>query len=244
MISPDMALALLINRTAQAYQTSPPAYIAYTERTHVTTSIGRTQDINRSVIVRQADNFAVMHDLPAGAVRTGQAFPIIPYFDPLGAFNFSYYANLKLITITVDRKDPFYYPIPAPDPTVSIIMPYFTYMIPAYAPDSTEQAPHLTMTTTAKMPSNSFYPTDVVVDPVSQLPSHIEMRVSGSDLTIALDYKIIDGHWTVVHGKFSQTEHVMLLGVFKVVGDTYYDNITFPTTATDPRLTATPTPAP
>src|SRR5665213_3472128 len=66
MLPPDLALALLINRTGQAYTASAPAYITYTERTHITATIGRSQDINRSVVVRNADNFAVMKDLPNG----------------------------------------------------------------------------------------------------------------------------------------------------------------------------------
>lgn len=244
MLSPDVALALLVNRTGQAYSTMPPAYIAYTERTHITASIGRSQDINRSVVVRNADNFAVMKDLPNGSERTGQAFPIIPYFDPLGSFGFSYFANLKLVTITLDRKDAFFYQIPQPDPNASLTVPYFAYFAPAYAPDSTESAPHFVVEPTSRLPGATFYPGDIVVDPASKLPSHIEMRESGSDMTIALDYKMLQGHWTVVHGVFSATEHVLILGTFKVVADVSYDDITFPTSVSDPRLSGTPTPKP
>lgn len=242
MVSADIALALLVNRTGQAYNAAPPAYIAYTERTHITASIGRTQDINRSVVVRNADNFAVMQDLPHGAVRTGQAFPIIPYFDPLGAFDFSYFANLKLVTITVDRKGAFFYQLPPPDPGVSLQVPYFAQFVPSYAPDSTGDAPHITIAPTARLPGNTFYPSDIVVDPTTGLPAHIEMREGSSDMTIALDYKVLQGHWTVVHGVFSATEHVLIFGSFKVVADVTYDDITFPATVDDPRLATTPAP--
>src|ERR1700761_8890818 len=91
MMTPDLALALLINRTSAYYDAHPPGYMTYVERTHVRAQgIGRTQDIDRSVAVRVADNYAAMKDLPNGEQRVGQAFPIIPYFDPISAFSFSY----------------------------------------------------------------------------------------------------------------------------------------------------------
>ena len=98
MLPPDLAFALLINRTTDYYQAHPPVYMTYVEHTHVTApTLGRAQDINRSIAVRIADNFAVMQDLPDGGHRTGQAFPIVAYFDPLSAFQFSYFANLKRV---------------------------------------------------------------------------------------------------------------------------------------------------
>lgn len=243
MLPPDLALALLINRTGQAYSASAPAYISYTERTHITASIGRTQDINRSVFVRNADDFAVMKDLPDGEERTGQAFPVIPYFDPLAGFNLSWFANLKNVTINVTRFDPFAIQLPAPDPSAAVVSLYSSSYDPTYASDSTEQAPHLTITPTSRIDSNNYYPSDIVVDAASQLPSHIEMRTPSSDETIRLDYVMLDGHWVITHGVFSSTEHVGPVS-FKVVADTQYQDITFPTAATDPRLAATPTPKP
>ena len=78
MIIPDVALAMLVNRTAQAYVSGTPAYMTYRETTRISApSMGRAQDIDRSVAVRVADNFAVMRDLPDGGERTGEAFPII-----------------------------------------------------------------------------------------------------------------------------------------------------------------------
>jgi hypothetical protein len=244
MIPADIALAMLINRTTAAYNAGAPTYISYTEHTHITVqTLHRTQDIDRAVVVRNADNFAIMHDLPQGAERTGDAFPIIPYFDPLSAFGFGYYANLKLVTITLDRKEPFVLPIPAADPTVDVVVPYNSFWIARYASDSTNNAVHLQIDPTSRVSSDSFYPSDVIVDQQTQLPSHIEMRTGSSDMVIDLDYKLIGGHWTIVHGVFSSTEHVAVL-TFKVVADITYSNIAFPTTAPDPRLAGPPTPAP
>src|SRR5665213_637692 len=144
MLSADLALALLVNQTATAYTTGAPAYISYIEHTHITAaSLNRTQDINRAVVVRNADNFAIMHDLPQGAERTGQAFPIVPYFDPFSSFSFGYYANLKLVTITLTRMDPIVFPIPPADPSVDVVLPYNSFWVARYAPDSTNAAMHL-----------------------------------------------------------------------------------------------------
>lgn len=77
----DLALALLINRASAFYDANPPVYMTYIEQTHVSApTLGRAQDINRSIAVRVADNLAVMKDLPNGSERVGQAFPIVAYF--------------------------------------------------------------------------------------------------------------------------------------------------------------------
>ena len=53
----DLAFALLINRTSAFYQANPPVYMTYTEHTHVSApTLGRAQDINRTIAVRVADN--------------------------------------------------------------------------------------------------------------------------------------------------------------------------------------------
>src|SRR5579864_5499565 len=137
MLSADVALANLINRTATAYVRTAPAFIVYRERTHITASIGRSQDINRLVKVRQADDYAVMQDLPQGAERIGQAFPIIPYFNPFAAYTFSWFANLKRVDITLQRGPSGVLPIPSQDPLANVTVAYFTSWAPTYAPDST-----------------------------------------------------------------------------------------------------------
>ena len=72
MMTADLAFALLMNRTSAYYQANPPVYMTYDEHTHVSApTLGRTQDIDRSIAVRVADNVAVMRDLPNGGERTG-----------------------------------------------------------------------------------------------------------------------------------------------------------------------------
>jgi hypothetical protein len=244
MMLPDVALALLINRTANFYQQNPPVYMTYTEHTHVNApSLGRTQDINRSIAVRVADDYAVMRDLPNGSERTGQAFPIVAYFDPISGFSFSYFANMKRVDIQLKRAAPIVLSTPEPDPDVNVLVPYNSYWAARYAPDSTDDALHLLIDPTARA-QGGFYPSEVVEDPATHLPSHITMRVAGADdMTISLDYKVIDGHWVITHGEFSATQHAVIL-TFKVIADVTFDDIAFPTTAPDPRLAGTPVPAP
>jgi len=242
MIPADLALALLINRTSDYYQANPPTYMTYTERTHVTAAgLGRAQDINRSVAVRVADNVAVMRDLPDGGTRVGEAFPIIAYFDPLSAFQFSYFANLKRVDITLQRGQPIVLQTPPPDPSVNAVVAYNSFWNTRYAADSTDAAIHLLVDPTPRV--KGFYPSDVVEDAQSHLPSHIEIRVTGGDdEVISLDYHVIGGHWVITHGTFSATEHAVFL-TFKVVADVTFSDIAFPTEAPDPRLAGTPLPS-
>jgi hypothetical protein len=242
MLSPDIALALLINRTAQYYQANAPVYMTYTEHTHVSApSLGRSQDIDRSVAVRVADNVAVMRDLPGGGERRGQAFPIIPYFDPISQFSFSYFANLKRVDINLTRGETFTFPLPAADSNADVVVPYFSAWLPRYATDSGGDAVDLLIDPTSRS-NGGFYPSAIVEDPQTQLPSHIEMRVAGGDdMTIALDYKVLDGHWVITHGEFTGTQHAIFL-TFKVIADITFDDIAFPDEAPDPRLAGTPGP--
>lgn len=243
MLSPDVALVQLINSTARAFATNPPAYITYREHTHVTSSIGRTQEINRSVKVREADNFAVMQDLPQGAERTGQAFPIIPYFDPLGQrFTFGWFANLKRVDITLQRDPVGLWPVPAlDDPGVNVVVPYASFWQPSYLPDSTPQRLHLRIVPTAAY-GRGYYIYDVVQDAQTQLPAHIELRSTDSGDQIALDYKVLEGHWVIVRGTLTTAQRVGPLS-FTVTAETDYEDMAFPTTPPDPRLAGTPSPA-
>lgn len=233
MLGADIEFAQLVNRTAQAYLRNPPAYIAYDEYTHVSApGLGRAQDINRSVVVRTADDTAIMHDLPRGAVRTGQAFPIIPYFDPISSYAFSWYANLKNVDITLERGPLWLMSIPPADPAVNLQIDYLPFWNVSELPGSTPQAVHLRVTPTS-LYAGSFYPYDVVESPTTGLPSHIELRDTASDEVIDFDYGVLDGHWVVERGRFTATQHFGPLR-FTVIAQTEYRNITFPVTAVIP----------
>lgn len=243
MLPPDLALVQLINRTATAYVSNAPAYITYREFTHVTASIGRMKDVNRYVAVRQADDYAVMQDLPQGAQRIGQAFPIIPYFDPFAGFSYRWFANLKNVTIEITRYAPTLWQLPQPDPGVNAVVPYINFWAPSYASDSSDAHPHLQVAPTPSLPNQDLYPADVVIDPQTQLPSHIDLHFVGDPTTITLDYQTIAGHWVITHARYTAPQRVGPLS-FTVTSDTTYSDIAFPATPPDPRLAGTPGPTP
>ena len=241
MVSADVALANLMNRTATAYVQNAPAFIVYRERTHVTASMGRSQDIDRSVKVRQADNYAVMQDLPNGAERTGQAFPIIPYFDPFSNFNYSWFANLKRVDITLNRAAPSLWPLPRNDAGVDVVVPYISFWAPSYVADSAPARLHFRVLPTPALTSGQFFPYDVAAVLPGGLPSHIELRFVGDPTSITLDYQSIAGYWVITHARYSAPQHVGPFN-FSVVSDTTYDQFQFPATAPDPRLADVPHP--
>ncbi len=185
--------------------------MTYQEYTHVTAATaGRSEDINRSIAVRNADDFAVMRDLPNGEERTGQAFPIIAYFDPFAAYGFGWFANLKRVDITLQRGDPVTIAIPQPDPSVNAVVFYFSRFDVQSAPDSTESAVHLLISPT-RLTRTGSYISDVVEDAQSGLPSQITLRDVNDDEIITLAYKVLNGHWVTVHANFSQTMHYAIL---------------------------------
>ncbi len=237
MVSADVALVNMMNRTASAYVQNAPVFIVYRERTHVTASIGRAQEIDRTVKVRQADNYAVMQDLPQGGERTGQAFPIIPYFDPFSNFTYSWFANLKSVDITLNRTAPSVWPLPAGDPIADLVVPYISFWAPSYAADSAPSRLHFRILPTPALTSGQFFPYDVTVDPSGGLPSHIELRFVGDPTIISLDYQTVSGYWIIAHARYTAPQHFGPLN-FTVVSDTTYDQFQFPATAPDPRLAA------
>lgn len=235
MLPPDLALAQLVNRTAVAYTQRAPLFMSFRERTHVTVpSFGRSQNIDRTEKVRVGDDYAVMQDLPNGTARRGQAFPIIPYFDPFSAFDFGYYANLKRVDITLKRGAPVYFTMPAPDPGVTAVVPYNSFWIPTYAPDSSDARAHLLIEPTARV-GTGFYPSEIIEDAGTQLPARVVMRTPGDDEVITLDFIVLENHWVISHGIFTATERTGPLK-FEVIAEVIYDQYLFSAAAPDALL--------
>lgn len=233
MLPPDLAFAQYFNATTKAYVQNAPVYITYRERTHVDASgpfVKTNRDVNRSVMLRQSDNFAIMKDLPNGGETQGQAFPIIPYFDPLSNFTFSYFVNLKAITITLDRQTPPLLALPQPDPNVDAVIYYLSFWHPAYLDGSTDAAPRFKIDPVAPQ-AHQPYPAEVSIDPSTGLPKHIDLKFVSDGLDVQLDYAVIAGHWIITHGRMSSQQ-----GPFHGVSDTVFDNFAFPQTAPDPRM--------
>jgi hypothetical protein len=250
MIPPDVALALLINRCAAASSTGMPPYMSFEEHTHITGSAGFlaiNKNVDRAVTVRTADAFAVMQDLPKGARRSGSAFPMPPAFDPFSTFYYSYYVNFGKIDIDYYPAQPYQFALPAPDPNVQMVVPYFRYWAPHYATDSSDQAVHLLIDPTPIIADNP-YVSEIKVDPSSQLPSEMTLQMPEKHglVTIRLDYAMIENHWILTHGVLDVIKHAGVL--FKGHAETTFTSFTFPAIAPDPELTGTlrpsPTPAP
>jgi hypothetical protein len=172
---------------------------------------------------------------------------VVAYFDPLSAFSYSYFANLKRVDIAVVRGRPIVLATPLPDPSVNAVVAYNSFWVARYAPDSTDAALHLLIEPTPRV--TGLYPSEIIEDSRTQLPSHIQMRgVGGDDETITFDYQVIEGHWVLVHATFTATQHAVI-GSFKTITDVSFSDIAFPTQAPDPRLAgsvapATPSPSP
>jgi hypothetical protein len=243
MIGADAAFAALMNRAAAAYTSSAPAYMTYRETTHIE-GANRSEDINRAVAVRVADDYAVMQDLPNGETRTGPAFPVIPFFDPFSSFKFRYFANLKRLDIEFDPGAPFQLPDVPTDPNVNAVVVYFSEYAPRYAPDSTDAAIHLIIAPTPRTGDGSLYPSEVVEDPQTHLPKHVTLQEDGSDMEIGLDYGVVNGYWVVTRGTYSETQRVPILGAFKIAAVTTFSDFTFSSTPPDPRIAGTPRPSP
>ena len=233
MLPPDLALAQFFNATTKAYTAGAPAYITYRERTHISASgplVKQDREVDRMIMLRQKDNFAVMQDLPSGGTSTGEAFPIIPYFDPLSNFGFGFTINLKAINIDLTRQDPPVLQVPIADASVDSTLYYLSFWSPEYLPGSTDAAPHFAIALVN--PQKDYpYPAEIDIDPKTGLPSHIDIKIVGREIDVALDYSIVQGHWMITHGLMTS-----VYGPFKGVSETTFDQFTFPATAPDPRL--------
>ena len=233
MLPPDLALAQFFNATTRAYTANAPAFITYRERTHISASgpfAPPSREVDRMVMVRQRDNVAVMQDLPSGGTTQGEAFPIIPYFDPLSNFKYQYFVNLKAINISLTREEPPLLTLPATDNSVDAVVYYLSFWKPAYLPGSTDSAPRFGVELVN--PQRDLpYPAEIDIDPQTQLPRFIELRFVGSSLDVKLEYAVIEGHWMITHGVLSASQ-----GPFRGVSDTTFDQFSFPQTAPDPRL--------
>lgn len=238
MTGADLALAALINRAAQTYTYSAPKYITYKEYSHIEGN-GQSRDINRAVMVRVADDYAIMKDLPDGAERTGEAFPMIPFFDVFSNFSFCYYANLKKVDITFNPAPAFYVKLPDLDPSVDMVVAYFSAWAPRYAEDSTDNAGHFIVDPTRRLQANMLYPSDVREDPQSHLPSHVLEKQIGTDMEIGLDYGMVDGRWVITRGTFTATQRAIFITV-KVNAVTTFSDFVFSDTPPDPRLAGQP----
>ena len=226
MMTADLALALLINRTSSTIRRNPPLYMSYTEHTHVSAPrLGRAQE--HQPLGRRARRRQLCGD--AGPTQRRAAYraglPDHRRLRSVLGLHFGYFANLKRVDITLKQGEPYLSAIPQPDPSVNVVVPYNSYLGGQYAPDSTDAALHLLIDADAALP-RGLYPVEVVEDPNAAAVAYRNAR-RRRRRNFSLDYKVIEGHWVIVHGTFSPTAQVAFM-TFKVVADVRISNIAFP----------------
>ena len=215
-VTPDIAFQQAANAAAARYD-ARPAYVTYVEHTHINApSIRQTVDVDRSVIVRTADDKAVLQDLPHGAQTVGHAFPISPTFDALSYFRLTskMTAHKRLSTeLTGPYGNGDIIPIRFTNVTHAesdVVVTSLRYYYPRFAPDSSD-APdgrmHIQMKalpTLTNDNSSDFYITDVVIDNATMLPLKVTYEGRG-DRRFVLDYEFLGDAWVVRHAFFEET---------------------------------------
>jgi hypothetical protein len=222
-------------------------------------SMHRQRDIIRSVAVRTADDTAIVQDLPEGARQVTTAFPVIPAFDALSAFEVRYALHSHMaVSVNLTRGPLLYYTGPAADAQADAVVMSLRYYRAGFAPDSSDAPDGTTHLSLApydffvkgqpRSRSSTFFLSDLWVDNRTQLPSAI--RYEGADgLVFHAYYGVIGPYWVITRLHYEATEFGPLrIGRVHFSADAQYDQFGFPASAPDARLAgvaaATPIPLP
>ncbi|MGH7716359.1 MAG: hypothetical protein ACREML_10235 [Vulcanimicrobiaceae bacterium] len=257
-LTPDIAFEQAANAAAQKWA-SRPAYVRYVARTHIEApSVHKTLDVNRRVVVRTADDQAILKDLPNGGESFARPFPISPTFDALSYFrlntNVNWHMQVFASTTGPDGNGqiiPITFKEVAPSKN-EVVVTSLRYYYPKFAPDSSD-APgghmHLVMSALPTLTNGNqsdFYITDVVIDNSTMLP--LKVTYAGrDDRRFIIDYGFVGKDWIVQHAFFEQTAYgAMKLSRVHYSADVRFSDYQFSGTPLDPRLPplATPSPAP
>lgn len=255
-LTPDIAFEQTANAAAQRWA-ARPAYVEYVSRTHIEApSVHKQLDVNRRVVVRTADDQAILKDLPNGGESFARPFPISPTFDALSYFRLNANANWHLqVFAGITGPDGTGQIIPITFKQVAptdnqVVVTSLRYYYPKFAPDSSD-APdghmHLVMTALPTLTNGNqsdFYISDVVIDNATMLPLKVTY-VGKDDRRFVIDYGFVGGTWIVQHAFFEQTAY----GVLKITrvhysADSTFSDYQFSATPLDPRLPPLATPAP
>ncbi len=234
------------NATAAVYAKCPP-FATY--HVHAKIIVGRgSNELDKTVTVRTADQVAVVHDDEKNADVLEPPFPTPPNFDELSHFTFSGTFTVQLgkqgardVDFRIDNLNPLTY-----KDTVShadaVSRSVKGYAI-AYAPDSTGDVAHLIMTPSNELRKTSGYLTDVYYSVATHLPTRVILYRRKNAMTLDVRYQMVGDAWLVQSVLFGYTVD---LGPFtKRVGiEATYDGYTFSESAPDPRLVPVPSPAP
>ena len=147
-----------------------------------------------------------MSDLPNGWRAHGPGVSNRGVLRSTLEFNFSYFANLKRVDITLNRGKPFYLAIPPRSDGQRAGFLQQLLAAPAMHPiQPIRSSISLSTQRSRRKGALPFRRQGRRTDPAS-FP-YRDARAGGDDETISLDYAVIDGHWVIVHGTFSPTMH-------------------------------------
>jgi len=254
-LTPDIAFEQSANAAAARWA-ARPAYVTYVTHMHVEApSLHQSLNIDRLVVVRSADDTAILKDLPNGRQSIAHAFPISPTFDALAYFRLNTNINWhKQISSSVTGPEgrgeivPITFKEPAHSES-DVVVTTLRYYYPRFAPDSSD-APdghmHIIMQALPTLTNDNgsdFYISDVLIDNATMLPLSVTY-VGKDDRKFEIDYGFADGNWIVKHAFFEQTVYSVLhISRLHYSADATFDDFEFSQTPPDPRLPPLATPA-
>ncbi len=242
MDSPDRVFFATSNAAAAAYAASP-AFATYRVAS-TETFAGKTVTFENGVVVRLADELAVVRDEASGTETVRSPFPTPPNFDALSRFTHSGYFKLGLhgegVDFHIDNIDPLHYDLTKPA-NVDTYVPTVKDYIVSYAPDSNDPSLPIHLTLAQRKYADGYSLESIWVDRTTMLPTRVDYAIHGGGRagTLSVHYAMTGGSWlvsdVVLHITWS-----MPLG--HISGDlkSHFSDYELSSSAPDPRLANAP----
>ena len=248
MVAADVLFRLTANAAAEQYRHPPPFLAYHTVADIDVPALKKHKMVERAVETRTADDFAVLQDLPRGQRQYGQSFPLIPTFDALSYFRIDYSgAQHRNLLAHVTTFAPITFSAPHATPGVTVVATTLRNYYAHYADDSTPATAHLIMEPLRALTTNNnsdFYLHELTIDTATNLP--LSVTYAGHDnVVFTVDYTTVQTHWLVSHVFYTRTFFAPFhIGQTHFTVNATFDNFSFPEIPADPKLLASPTPAP
>lgn len=249
VVAADVLFRLTANAAAAEFR-QPPPYLAYHTVAEVDVrALKRHKVVERAVETRTADDYAVLQDLPRGQRQYGQSFPLIPTFDALSYFRIDYSgAQQRNMLAHITTYAPITFDMThASTSNATVVSTTLRNYYAHYADDSTETKAHLIMDPLRALTqgnTSDFYIHEVYIDTATNLPTRVTYR-GHDEIEFDVDYTTVEHHWLVSHVFYSRTFFAPFhIGRTTFTVNSTFDNFTFPSTPSDPKLLPTPAPEP
>ena len=240
----DLAFQNAANAAA-AYAATPPAYVSYISRTHISIpSLQRERNVECSEVTRTSDGTTFVVDLPRGRNRVEAfAFPLPPTFNAVSAFDLRYGMSWHgNATFRVSNVRPQRFNTAAPSDADVVVFSTYGYHI-KYAPDSSDDAhstTHLILTQTARAMRESrrdqYHFSEMRIDNASNLPVEV-MYVGNDDFRMIFRYGFESGRWAITSAHLESTLKAPLnIGRVHFIADTVFNNTAFSAQSPIPQL--------